>query len=360
MPVTRLFLVLVVLGGLALFALQNWSPVLPLVILGLQTQALPLAVWMVGAIAAGAVTTLIITVLFNLSAAIARRSGAAKRAAASQFSAGPRPSWTPGWAKPKEPSSAGPSTTYTGTYTGSTASRSNDDWNNTPSEDWADWGGVQEPTVGTSNAMPNNAMPNIETPVRDAEDEEWADWEGYEDFEPSPSPQTSEPPVDRTPEPDQTPPPPPPTYEIPQEPQITYQSGSLYSYSYRNRAESGVGQTESVYDAEYRVITPPQYPDDKLADDGLDEFDDQNSYPDEVVPDDRVEVPSGRESDYDDEDWGFEDEPLEDEPLEDENYSSDRRSVRNQDDDKKFDNDFDDDFGDDDDWTNPPARNQDW
>lgn len=46
-------------------------------------------------------------------------------------------------------------------------------------------------------------------------------------------------------------------YERSQEPTTTYRSGSVYSYGYRDPKNSGVGRTESIYDAEYRVITPP-------------------------------------------------------------------------------------------------------
>jgi hypothetical protein len=47
-------------------------------------------------------------------------------------------------------------------------------------------------------------------------------------------------------------------YEAKQEPKSQSWSGSVYSYGYRDPSKSGVGQTESVYDADYRVIVPPQ------------------------------------------------------------------------------------------------------
>lgn len=46
------------------------------------------------------------------------------------------------------------------------------------------------------------------------------------------------------------------TYERQQEPERKSQSGSVYSYSYQ-KPKSNAGQTESVYDAQYRVVTPP-------------------------------------------------------------------------------------------------------
>lgn len=46
-------------------------------------------------------------------------------------------------------------------------------------------------------------------------------------------------------------------YEVEQQPTSGYQSGSTYSYSYRNQGQTGVGRRESVVDADYRVIRPP-------------------------------------------------------------------------------------------------------
>ncbi|MBD0266213.1 MAG: LapA family protein, partial [Tolypothrix sp. Co-bin9] len=47
------------------------------------------------------------------------------------------------------------------------------------------------------------------------------------------------------------------TYERPQQPKSSSQSGTVYSYGYRDPNNSGVGKTETVYDADYRVIIPP-------------------------------------------------------------------------------------------------------
>jgi hypothetical protein len=65
------------------------------------------------------------------------------------------------------------------------------------------------------------------------------------------------------------------TYEAKQQPKTSSQTGSVYSYGYREPNESGVGRPDAVYDANYRIITPP--------------------YQKPVEPED------------DDEDWGFED-----------------------------------------------------
>jgi hypothetical protein len=72
--------------------------------------------------------------------------------------------------------------------------------------------------------------------------------------------------------------------EVRQTPINSNNSGSSYSYSYRQPEDSSVGKTESVYDVNYRVINSPYGQSDRQE---------------------RVE-------ENDDEDWGFEDDELED------------------------------------------------
>ncbi|HEY9847628.1 MAG TPA: hypothetical protein V6D03_15705, partial [Candidatus Caenarcaniphilales bacterium] len=50
----------------------------------------------------------------------------------------------------------------------------------------------------------------------------------------------------------------PRSYESQQQPRTGYQSGSTYSYSYRDANRSGAGRPEPVVDAEYREVTPYQ------------------------------------------------------------------------------------------------------
>lgn len=66
-------------------------------------------------------------------------------------------------------------------------------------------------------------------------------------------------------------------YEVEQQPKTTQQSGSTYSYSYRDDNQTGVGRPESVVDADYRVVTPPYQVSDQDPDDdyGFD-FDDED------------------------------------------------------------------------------------
>jgi hypothetical protein len=61
------------------------------------------------------------------------------------------------------------------------------------------------------------------------------------------------------------------SYEVDQKPKSGSQSGSSYSFSYRDSDKSGVGKRESVYDADYRVIVPPPASDDDDFGDDEDE-----------------------------------------------------------------------------------------
>ncbi|NES73075.1 MAG: LapA family protein [Okeania sp. SIO2D1] len=72
-------------------------------------------------------------------------------------------------------------------------------------------------------------------------------------------------------------------YETEQQPKTGSWSGSVYSYGYRDSSSSGVGQTESVYDADYRIITPPpantSIPTQKEEDEQVSDKDNQSEDP---------------------------------------------------------------------------------
>ena len=225
----RLVLLLLFLGGLTLFALQNWSPVLPMVFLGIKTASLPLAMWILFAIAVGLVTSWMMAALFQLSNYLSTKK---LRSRIRQLEAG----------------------------------------NSRPS--------------GQSRI-------NTESTPNSAEDDDFFDDEFFEDEEDRQEPIYKAPNYQ-----DYTPP--SNAYDRPQEPKTQFQSGSVYSYGYRDKGDTGVGKTESiynktesVYDADYRVINPPlrkieeneseddwtrkpNDDDDWGFDDDDDEFDDKN------------------------------------------------------------------------------------
>ncbi len=201
MAVFRLILLVAVLGGLTLLLVQNWSPVLSLVFLGMKSKPIPLAIWILFSTAAGGLTTVFVTSLFNLSNYFTgqRRNPLRERASSTRTSQTQtrREEPTP----PPSPSSSGSKTEST-----RSSDTSDDDWETDNSAD--DWDFEEKKEAAIPN--PQN------TQVRDSN-----------------------------------------TYERQQEPKSSSKSDSVYSYSYREPKNSGVGKTESVYDADYRVIIPP-------------------------------------------------------------------------------------------------------
>lgn len=285
MSAVRIIPILLVLGALALFTLQNISPALPLVILGSTTQALPLAAWIGGAIAAGAFTTLLISGLTPQSRPAMRRAAAPKRPAGDRFAANSfRTPWNPG-----QPSASG-----------SAKAQGQDEWESGQArkEEWDDWEDDQEPARGS-------AAPQAE--IRDRADEDWAEWDGYEEGTPRRErfrwsdrrDSVGRDSAGRT-DPVRT------DFEAKQEPVTRQQTGSIYSFSYNkpepvdsdidsgsrdssfrdsgdraNDRADGIADSVrpgGVYDADYRVITPPYRPDPETPpvetedDWGLEEF----------------------------------------------------------------------------------------
>ncbi|MFN6483673.1 MULTISPECIES: LapA family protein [unclassified Nostoc] len=226
MAVIRLILLVAVLGGLTLLLIQNFSPALSLVFLGVRTQPLPLAIWILFSTTTGAFTSILIATLFNLSnyfvagqrqtpnrvTATSSRAKATQREEPASRSASPPPA-----SKKEEPSS-----------------EVFDDWETNGSRD--------------------------------------DDWNFYEKSESAPTPNSqAQQPRDST------------TYERQSEAKRSSQSGSVYSYSYREPKNTAAGKTESVYDADYRVIIPPYQPPttNQADDDDWDFFEDDDDFEDD-------------------------------------------------------------------------------
>jgi hypothetical protein len=253
MAIIRLILLLGLAGGLFLLVQFNWSP-LPLTFLGIQTPALPLALWVLGAIGAGIITNLLITSLFSVS------NYFAVRAARSRMRQAPRQ--TGFQARSTAPSSEPASYARTAT---AQATDNDADWNN--------WEGYEEPRQATSARSPVDR-----DPIDDWDEEPEDDW----DLDDSRDEPVDARPASRT----RT------DYEAKQEPKTTSRNGTVYSYSYSDPKDSGVGKAEPVIgqpvvDADYRVIVPPlrslddtpaptEDPEPDSADDWFeDEFDDR-------------------------------------------------------------------------------------
>lgn len=226
-----ILLLVLILGGLIVFALQNSSPVV-LTFLGVKTIGLPLGFSILAAIGAGFLTALIIFGLFQLSDYFSSQS---LRERIRQLEAEKsRNRWQRSTTNP-----ASESTSYS---TQNNAAQ----WETTAPTD-RDYVTQQEQEEQAEETVRDN--PN------------------YQVYSP---PNTS--------------------YERPQEPTTRSQSGSVYSYSYQNPKNSSVGKRESVYDAEYRIITPPY----------------RSPEPNVTENDADWEAPKNKNND-DDEDWGFDD-----------------------------------------------------
>ncbi|BAZ69543.1 MAG: LapA family protein [Pelatocladus maniniholoensis HA4357-MV3] len=230
MALLRLILLVAIMGGLALLLAQNWSPILPLVFLGVQTKSLPLAMWILFSTAAGGATSLVISGLFQLSSylTVPQRSTSAaskSRRTTARSDRSTREKSTDSYSNSSY-TSPQPSAAKT-----SSQSNPDDDWETNDNEDWD----FEEKPQSTRSEN---------TEVRDSK-----------------------------------------TYERRQEPTDSFRAGSSYSYSYREPKNSGVGKTESIYDADYRVIIPPYQS-------SSDDFTDKDN-------------PTDKKNQVNEEDWGF-------------------------------------------------------
>jgi hypothetical protein len=223
----RLVLVLAITAGLVLFTWSNLQPI-ALTFLGFQTPAFPLALWVLGAIGAGILTTLIIRILFGLS------NYATGRAVRAQFRQGVSNRFDQ---FRRAPFQTGSSTSNSqSAYTKANSGGDSD-------AAWKNWEGYEEPVNRKETSKQTAA----------ASDDDW-DLDSSDDWETD----TRSTPVDRhraeaasTSRND---------FEVQQEPKSASRSGSSYSYGYRDPGETGVGKREKVVDAEYRVIVPPYNP----------------------------------------------------------------------------------------------------
>ena len=197
MAVIRLIILVTAIMGLVIILVQNLSPSLPLMFLGMRSQALPLALWILLSITAGIFTSLIITRLLKFATDL--------NLLAQQPI--PKSIPTPPRVRQNTPPPKSPSPPV------SQVDNEFDDWDtNRNQDDWDD----------------------------DSQSEE----------EISPSQQSS-----------------------------NSRTSSVYSYSSQSPKNTAVGKTESVYDADYRVIIPPYQESDKnpaTDDDDWDFFEDDD------------------------------------------------------------------------------------
>lgn len=231
----RVALLLLIASGLVIFTIQNLSPI-ALVVLGTRTLALPLAVWVVGSLAAGALTTLVLTGFSNLS-----KAGAVRRAGqrSTGESTAPYSPWGGVGTKRGAAEATGTRPKNTVGFTSASdrrasegrasESRINDDWeaSDIDREAWDDWGEPASPQRRTTSFNSSN--------VRAPADENWIREN---------NPASADDPLTRRrePRPDAN-----PTDAVPR------------ANRQRNLPDDAPSRNE-VYDAEYRVIIPPHTP----------------------------------------------------------------------------------------------------
>ena len=228
----RIWWLIAIVGSLALFATQNWSPSLSLTFLGRQSQALPLAVWISMSFMAGALTHLMVSWLFQR----VDRQTQQFYSSAEDFDE----QVTDDRPYPPDASSNKPSGEPEDWETSERSSSERVDSRSTGSDK----------TRGTSRSSRDDYFDDEE----EEEDEFWDDREvdrpssTFSDPKDSDlSDQNRESPVGNAES----------SYERHRPPKTSTQKGSVYSYSYRESARSGAGRSESVYDAEFRVLIPP-------------------------------------------------------------------------------------------------------
>ncbi|MGK7920410.1 MAG: hypothetical protein AB4080_10450 [Trichodesmium sp.] len=199
-----LIVLIFAIGGLSLFTWQNLSPSLSLTFLGLKSIPLPLSVWILGAFFAGVITYLLIYGIFGLSNYLLKKN--LQPLSNSSRKSQDHPKTAQGRNRNSQSAQNLDSPTHFNLNKDAElneADESLDDWEKGPPKVSNSWdGSKQEQDVAESQ----NTTQNFEAEQK-VQKESW--------------------------------------------------SGSVYSYGYGDSSDSGVGQTESVYDADYRVITPP-------------------------------------------------------------------------------------------------------
>ena len=251
---------LVIVVGLTIFALQNVEPALSLVFLGFRSPAVPLSIWILLSMAVGALTSLLISGLLAFSNYLSPtrdRNGRYSRSRPDTFPEDSRMPYTPPRPPRKqeidpdlnrENSQSQAAGSYRSEYGTSAGYSARTFYQETPNPDAAkDY--AQPRTDRVADDEDDWVSDGSKSGSQDGDD----DWGDDRDFPAGPGVNDVAGANPRD-------------YEAKQEPKSQSWAGSVYSYGYRDPNQSGVGQTESVYDADYRVIVPPQEAIPKPAD----------------------------------------------------------------------------------------------
>ena len=282
MPKSRIIL-LVLLAVAAILAIQNWSGAISLMFLGMKTAPLPLSAWILLGVAAGALTSGLISILFVFQAGSAQAAGRPR----------PRPPDTP----PPERDRDKNKTNQSGRSDRSPPIEERQKEQRQQEQRQQEYLQDREYKQGEEFAdEPRDRIPNS-TNYANYDEEPWDDEEDWlpeteERFSPE-SAREQNFPNQRT------------VYEIPQEPIGEIHSGSMYSYTYKNKenANSQKNEKQSNYDdsnleegtTEYRDKEIDIDTDDFFEEDILESIED-DSEPSEREPRTELEYDRVRDS----------------------------------------------------------------
>ena len=249
----RLFILTLVLVVSLVFVIQNQQP-LALVFFGFEIPfQLPLSLWILLFIAAGAVSSFCMQLL-NFSP---------KRTSS-------RTVYTP---SDREPFSPQP-TPRNNSPTPDRSPRSTES-RETTSENRGSSTHTSPTAAGSNTEKPPEAIEDDkldkEQNDRRAIENENANEEREWNIEEPPAQTTINKPFDRPLKEDKSAP--SKVFEAPQQPKSASRSGSIYSYTYKKPGDTSVGKSENVYDVKYRVIRPPyrDLPHEPIEDEDEDE-----------------------------------------------------------------------------------------
>ncbi|MEG3848778.1 LapA family protein [Microcoleus sp. herbarium19] len=253
----RAVFLLVIVVGLTIFALQNVEPALSLVFLGVRSPQAPLSIWILLSMAAGVVTSLLISGLLAFSNYLSQPRGRTDRNSGGRntFAEDNRTPYSPPppprkqEIDPHPDRETPPASSYRTEY-GTPAGYSA---RTTFQQETPNPVGAKDGDRAGTYAAPDDEDDWVSDGSKSGSDGSDDDWGDDRDF-------PAGPPVNDVAGAN------PRNYEANQEPKSKSWAGSVYSYGYRDPKQSGVGKTESVYDAEYRVLVPPIDPIPKPAD----------------------------------------------------------------------------------------------
>lgn len=164
---------------LAIVVLQNLTPSVALTFLGMQTVALPLAVWLLGAVLAGAMTTVLVATLIRFlgkgrSSPRRKAHRPSRRPSDPQGEPWTPPPWTGGWTKPLDPEPVDRAGNAPPPQDATWAA-AEDDWEHPrSSNEWDDWEDAPRASTASSRTVIQDApyreiSPPIEPELADRE-----------------------------------------------------------------------------------------------------------------------------------------------------------------------------------------------